>query len=415
MDVQKLVEDLRSKGIQLRRRGQKLKWKAPQGTMTADVKGMLKNHKAEILKLIDNRKLIKLPRDKEIAELINSDCHDVLDSLPNNSIDLLVTDPPYGFSFMGKDWDRAIPSVEIWEECLRVLKPGAFAFIMSAPRQDLLCRMILSLEEAGFDTERTPIYWTFASGFPKAHNVGKMHKHLKGAYAGYQPKPAVEVILVAMKPAKHGTYEAQALDNGKGVTYLDDCRIPYADKADAEQVNANFTGDEYNVGLTWGGTKRLGNNFNQAGRFPGNLLVSDKVLANHSRFYSLDSWAESRLPFLIVPKASKRERLAGLEVMQSQAIESQEQGRRAVEKPSDVHPKSEKNPHPTVKPIKLFSYLITMGSREGDIVLDPFCGTGTTCIVAKMLNRRYIGVELKQEYYEVAKLRLQHAEMKKAG
>jgi site-specific DNA-methyltransferase (adenine-specific) len=320
--------------------------------------------------------------------------------------------------------------------------------------------MIMNLEKAGFDTDLTPIYWTFATGFPKASSISKsidrragvegeviqeyklpdlrgdnygqgkrtyssiiyrktkpatkQAKEFDGAYAGFQPKPAVEVILVAMKPTNHGSYIAQALDNAKGVTYLDDCRIPYANKADAEQVNSNFTGDQYKVGLTWGGTKRLGNNFNQEGRFPGNLLVSDNVLADHSRFFSLDAWAEKNLPFLIVPKASFKEKQAGLEVDSVNATDRRPE--KATEsKPSKTGPLPGRNPHPTVKPIKLFSYLITMGSREGDLVLDPFCGTGTTCIAAKMLNRRYIGIELKQEYHEVAKLRLQHAEMKKTG
>ena len=105
--------------------------------------------------------------------LHNADCLDVLKVTPDNSIDLIVTDPPYGMSFMGKDWDRAVPHVEIWEECLRVLKPGGFAFVMCIPRQDCLARMIVNLSDAGFETGFTSMYWTYASGFPKAGNIGK--------------------------------------------------------------------------------------------------------------------------------------------------------------------------------------------------------------------------------------------------
>src|SRR5207302_1574406 len=82
-------------------------------------------------------------------------------------------DPPYGYSFMGKDWDKAVPPTEVWKECLRVLKPGAFAFIMSAPRLDVLSQMSLRIEQAGFEIGFTPIFWTYATGFPKAMNVGK--------------------------------------------------------------------------------------------------------------------------------------------------------------------------------------------------------------------------------------------------
>ena len=103
----------------------------------------------------------------------NCDCLDGLSRIENNSIDLLVTDPPYGIGFMGKDWDRALPDKRIWEECLRVLRPGAFAFVMSIPRSDCLSRMIVSLEEAGFRVDFTPIYHAFASGFPKAQNISK--------------------------------------------------------------------------------------------------------------------------------------------------------------------------------------------------------------------------------------------------
>src|SRR5260370_22889872 len=63
---------------------------------------------------------------------------------------------------MGKDWDKAVPCVDIWKECLRVLKPGAFAFIMSAPRQDVLSQMIIRLSEAGFRTDFTSLYWAYA-------------------------------------------------------------------------------------------------------------------------------------------------------------------------------------------------------------------------------------------------------------
>ncbi len=66
-------------------------------------------------------------------DLIPGDCLEKLKELDEGSIDLIVTDPPYGYSFMGKDWDKAVPSVEIWKECLRVLKPGAFCLVMSAP------------------------------------------------------------------------------------------------------------------------------------------------------------------------------------------------------------------------------------------------------------------------------------------
>ena len=107
-------------------------------------------------------------------KIIQGDSLKVLKKLEDESVDMICTDPPYGYSFMGKDWDKAVPSIKIWKECLRVLKPGGFCFVMSAPRADVQSRMMVRLEDAGFDIGITPIYWTYATGFPKASNVGKM-------------------------------------------------------------------------------------------------------------------------------------------------------------------------------------------------------------------------------------------------
>ena len=246
----------------------------------------------------------------------NADCRDILPKLADNSIDLLCTDPPYGISFMSKDWDKALPDKQIWQECLRVLKNGAFAFVMSIPRADCLSRMIISLEDAGFNISFTPIFWAYASGFPKAQNIGKAmakrqgairqgagtkgntfpldHTYqdyeltpqataLDGSYGGFQPKPAVEVIIVAMKPLSEKTYVDQALKNKRGITWLDDGRIPY-ESEDLENRKKR-DGDSFRVGkydLKVFGQK-IGNTPNTSaqtnhGRFPANLLVSDDVL-----------------------------------------------------------------------------------------------------------------------------------------
>ena len=92
-------------------------------------------------------------------KIICGDALTELKKLESNSIDLLCTDPPYGIKFMSKSWDRALPDKQVWAECLRVLKDGAFAFVMSIPRADCLSRMIISLEDAGFIVNFTPIFW----------------------------------------------------------------------------------------------------------------------------------------------------------------------------------------------------------------------------------------------------------------
>ena len=438
------------------------------------------------------------------SKLINGDSADELKKLEDNSVDLLCTDPPYGYSFMGKSWDNTLPPREIFEESLRVLKPGSFAFVMSAPRSDVQYRMAQMLDEVGFEVGYTPIYWTYATGFPKAMNVGKKTKkeNLDGSYGGYQPKPAVEVVIVAMKPLDQKGYLDQALHNGKGVTWLDDCRIPFAGMDDQEQFDKdnvagqmNFDGRyekdsgkmyeggwdkpmrkttkrkprEENTVFKTSGFKSENNDTAEAspfGRFAANLLVSDDVLnvkskgqlapttgkepSNYkennthgsylgyrkemkprddgdsfSRYYDLDAWWEDRLtklpdeikrtfPFLAVPKPSKSEKNMGLDKFDKQQkifngqSDKPSTDMKGVEQKFTTQPSA--NNHPTVKPTTLMSYLVTLGSRKGDVVLDPFAGSGTTGISCVFSERNYLLIEREKEYFDILKARIKKAE-----
>jgi len=105
---------------------------------------------------------------------ILGDSAEELKQIKDNSVDLLATDPPYGISFMNKGWDKVLPPKEVWDECYRVLKPGAFIAVMSSPRSDVLYRMIKDLEDAGFDMSFSPIYFTYHTGFPKSSDPVKL-------------------------------------------------------------------------------------------------------------------------------------------------------------------------------------------------------------------------------------------------
>jgi len=470
-------------------------------------------------------------------KIINGDSLKVLKKLDDESVDLICTDPPYGYSFMGKDWDKVVPSVEIWKECLRVLKPGGFCFVMSAPRIDVQSRMATKLEDAGFQTNFSPIYWTYATGFPKATNVGKAvdkklgktrrvigqrkdilekqakdlergyrkikdsydkgapqrnngfktvsadvtepasneAKALEGSYVGYQPKPAVEVILVCMKPIEEKSYIEQAMKNGKGITWLDDCRIPYEnedDKSESQNKQSDDRGGFHgeNTGVYSSG-EQIGYN-KPDGRFAANLIVQDDVLGipskgqqgattgkepsnykqnnshgdykghrkameargdsgTFSRLYDMDAWWKSQIhklpesvqktfPFMIVPKASKSEKNEGLGEFEDKLPDTNDFKNLPAARSNSINTSSgkprnvlpSKNNHPTVKPIELMSYLITLGSRDNDVVVDPFVGSGTTCIAAKLLNRKYIGIEKEEDYAIIAKARIKNVESK---
>ncbi len=363
--------------------------------------------------------------EDDLGKIYRGDCLSVMKELPSDSIDLLLTDPPYGYSFLGKDWDRAVPKLEIWQECIRLLKPGSFAFVMSAPRLDCLSKMAQNLSEAGFQIGFTPIYWAYHSGFPKAMDVSKAidrrlglkrepveipgrqrsalcwGKHyvsgrreveftlpasedakiFRGSYAGFQPKPAVEVIIVSMKPLSEKSYTDQALKNMKGITWLSDCSIP--------------GGDGFS-------------------RFPSNLLACDSAFGEDSYMFDLDLFFEDkiqdlpknireRFPFLFVKKPSRFEKEAGCESIDPKRwCEDEVQ----MDIPQKRNRTERHNYHPTIKPIKLMSYLTVLGSRSGDTVMDPFLGSGTTAIACELLGRKWIGIELEEEYAKIASARI---------
>lgn len=105
-----------------------------------------------------------------VVKLYHANCLEVLKTLPDNSVESIVTDPPYGLKFMNKKWDYDVPSVEIWRECLRVLKPGGYLLSFAGTRTQH--RMAVNIEDAGFEI-RDMIAWVYGSGFPKSHNISK--------------------------------------------------------------------------------------------------------------------------------------------------------------------------------------------------------------------------------------------------
>jgi site-specific DNA-methyltransferase (adenine-specific) len=209
-----------------------------------------------------------------------------------------------------------------------------------------------------------------------------------------------------MKPLSEKTYVDQALKNGKGITWLDDCRVPGEERT-TSFMSANST-EAFNRDDNWQpkeGTTTV------SGRFPANLLVSDEALNGHSKYFDLDAWADT-LPFLAVPKASKSEKNAGLEHLESRekysdyGLSQRVENGQATNERTNREAAATKNHHPTVKPLKLMSYLITLTTREGDTVLDPFVGSGTTVVAAKQLGRKGIGIEREMEYAEIAAARV---------
>lgn len=198
-------------------------------------------------------------------KLLHGDCLEQLKTLADNSVDAIVTDPPYGLSFMGKRWDYDVPSVDVWAECLRVLKPGGHLLAFAGTRTQH--RMAVRIEDAGFEI-RDMIAWVYGSGFPKSLDVSKALDKMAGAerevvgreenwgaskaedgksaYGDYSGgwnitapatdaarqwqgwgtalKPALEPITVARKPLT-GTVAENVLAWGTGGLNIDGCRV----------------------------------------------------------------------------------------------------------------------------------------------------------------------------------------------
>ena len=234
-----------------------------------------------------------------------------LQKLPDNSIDSIVTDPPYGLSFMGKKWDYDVPSVEFWKEVYRVLKPGGHVLSFGGTRT--YHRMVVNIEDAGFEI-RDQIMWLYGSGFPKSHNIGKAVDKLQGndrevvgevkrhdfkdpqyieqgsmmktdnsamidlpitkgnsPYEGWGTalKPANEPICVARKPLSEKSVAENVLKWGTGGINIDGCRVGTETIKCGNAYTGNSDG-RYN----WNnGDKKEHEGNTYEGRFPANIIL----------------------------------------------------------------------------------------------------------------------------------------------
>lgn len=253
---------------------------------------------------------------EERFTLYHGDNREVLKKLPDNSIDSIVTDPPYELGFMGKSWDASgiAFNIEVWQECLRVLKPGGHLLAFSGSRT--YHRMAVAIEDAGFEI-RDQIMWIYGSGFPKSLDISKALDKSEGIWRGRagkvtsdnksmsggnyertpkEPpyteeakqwqgwgtalKPAHEPIVVARK-LLIGTVAANVLTYGTGGLNIDGTRVG----SDVVGWMGAGRSDSVTTGATFGGIQG-GFNFANGearpatGRWPANVIHdgSDEVV-----------------------------------------------------------------------------------------------------------------------------------------
>jgi len=370
--------------------------------------------------------------------LHHGDCLEVLRSLPDCSVDSVVTDPPYGLSFMGKRWDYDVPSIEVWAECLRVLKPGGHLLAFAGTRTQH--RMAVRIEDAGFEI-RDMIAWVYGSGFPKSLDVSKAIDKAAGAerevvginhWYGRNPngrklhgeqrnygvdtrtdnecniitapatpeakqwqgwgtalKPALEPITVARKPLI-GTVAENVLQHGTGAINVDGGRVG------TEQV---FTTAHKTLGdgIKYGKSKPFPASEMRTGRWPANFI--------HDGSEEATDLLGASARFFYCAKASKADRDEGCEGMELQKAGGM-QGRNDGSMGSIT---MSRNHHPTVKPTDLMRYLCRLVTPPSGIVLDPFMGSGSTGKAAMLEGFAFVGIEREAEYIDIAKARIQSA------
>jgi len=379
------------------------------------------------------------------ARLALGDCRDILRTLPAESVDSIVTDPPYELGFMGKAWDGTgiANDVGMWREVLRVLKPGAHLLAFSGSRT--YHRMVCAIEDAGFEI-RDQIMWLYGSGFPKSLDVSKAIDRAAGKLApegqgftvagyshnpdkllhtapsrGYVPplpatpeaerwqgwgtalKPAHEPIVVARKPLI-GTVAANVLAHGTGALNIDGCRVgdfvnttpSGVDRRNAKLAALGYRPGEYQQGETTPS--------GALGRWPANVIHdgSEEVVG---------MFPESPGAIADVPLNSRKTKdVYGKYDHNSGMPARGDNGSAARFFYCAKASRDERGPgnnHPTVKPLALIQYLVKLVTPPGGIVLDPFCGSGTLGIAAGKLGMKWQGIELNPKYIEIAERRIE--------
>lgn len=396
----------------------------------------------------------------------HGDCREVMADLDAESIDAIVTDPPYGLGFMGKAWDHGVPGVEFWAEMLRIAKPGAYLLAFGGTRT--VHRIATAIEDAGWEIRDT-LVWAYASGFPKSLDVSKAIDKAAGAerprggksatscpdfpepcsgHTGngrYSPtvhalptlpatpdaekwqgwgtalKPAWEPIVLARKPLR-GTVAANVLAHGTGALNIDGCRIGMSE---ADRVAARVPQPAGGTGEVYGFKNGVGRSGEMSephtlGRWPANVILTDPIFDgdtpgvvgggeasyNPPGVFGVqrgDQPADTAAPFA-VRKDGDGVFGYGDSGTYSRFFLVPKASR------SDREPKGHRgeraNTHPTVKPTRLMAHLLRLVTPTGGVVLDPFAGSGSTLVAALREGIEAIGIEQDAESVAIIRARL---------
>ncbi len=369
-------------------------------------------------------------------KIINDSMLNLDQHIEKESIDAIITDPPYELNFMNKSWDNTGIAFkkETWVKCFNALKPGGYLLAFGGSRT--YHRICCAIEDAGFEI-RDCIMWLYGSGFPKSMNIGlaidkkngvesKVIGKSKGAgstgknsvgnetfvyknqyedgsydlkqaqneWAGWGTclKPAFEPIIVARKPFK-GSLVDNVLEYGVGGLNIDECRVGDEVISIHNAPKGTFAGGQYGRGSDTSSYR------DSQGRFPANIILDNTFTEEWSRYF-------------YCAKASKKDRDEGLDEFENTIVND---GRnKPIDNPFQRGETPKKNIHPTVKPTSLMQYLIRLVTPKGGTILDPFMGSGSTGKAVMYENKErdanynFIGFELNEEYCKIAEARIEY-------
>ena len=392
--------------------------------------------------------------------IINGDCIEEMRKLDDNSVDSIVTDPPYELGFMGKSWDSTgiAYNVDVWREALRVLKPGGHLIAFGGTRT--YHRMASAIEDAGFEI-RDMMQWLYGSGFPKSMDISKaidkklgktrevigkrkhptlknldlINEHANAAHGdnpwkrewsitapasdeakqwsgwGTALKPANEPIVVARKPLSEKTVADNVMRWGTGGINIDDSRIPSTEMPKSCQgtgwasVMKTNLEQGYRPKDYYENQSGFGYTPNQQGRFPANVLLDETAAAildeQSGTLKSGSNCTRTKTGTFL-----EHGGLGKAGDMQTTYGDSGGASRFFYCAKASKKERGEGNDHATVKPLKLMEYLVTLVTPPNGTVLDPFAGSGTTGIAAKNKGFNFIGIEQDEHYCDIARRRI---------
>jgi len=396
--------------------------------------------------------------DRFLNQIICGDCLEVLKIMPDNSVDSIVTDPPYELGFMGKKWDSTgiAYNVELWQECLRVLKYGGYLLAFGGTRT--YHRMACAIEDAGFEI-RDQIQWIYGSGFPKSMDISKAIDKKAGAerkvigqlkrndrvlpsgqggYHGrlheqYQEKgresiklditapstdeakqwegwgtalkPANEPIVVARKPLSEKTVADNVLKWGTGGINIDGCRVP-TDEDRSRPIGPQNNANTYMKGWKGGKTES-----HPQGRFPANIIFDEKAgrLLDEQSGISKGSNSGIRKAGSEFGQGSGWNKHKNKDTFRVGHNDSGGASRFFYCAKASKKERRESK-HPTVKPLNLMRYLVRLVTPPNGTALDPFAGSGTTLEAAMLEGFCFVGIEEQAEYIPDIQARVKQAQ-----